>query len=395
MPDLSVAPVAMRTNFRGSRLYKSFVEYKVDRTLGRAKLASGAQRLALVQSCQNLPSLPTGVKDTIEVVSVLFDDELAMSARMQYFAECSLDGCLALAKQWDPNGIVGVAALCMSETGDLTDTSISLFSEAAGVLSQISFEAKHPVIQAAITCLKQLKGIATPTPSEPWLDRLAASAIVCRLKLNTDSMHGLESFKYDEVPAQHQANCFKILKDYLKLALEEPSWWRDWSNEVKRQKEAKRKPVHEPDAEDKGNEAAAVESKDHKEDEAPLVATAGSNPDAAALRDETTCKDTKTPQFKVGDLVVGMAAKFKSSYDQKDAQVIAVLAKRYKVKMLTGDASGAEHKYTHAMVRAKAAPATQPSTADDGNTIAAEAAAVSDDKSLGKVRMQQLEDLWE
>ena len=96
--------------------------------------------------------------------------------------------------------------------------------------------------------------------------------------------------------------------------------------------------------EDKGNEAAAVESKDHKEDEAPLVATAGSNPDAAALRDETTGNDTKTPQFKVGDLVVGMAAKFKSSYDQKDSQMIAVLAKHYKVKMLTGDATGAEHK---------------------------------------------------
>ena len=123
MPDLSVAPVAMRTKFRGSRLYKSFVEYKVDRTLATAKLASGAQRLALVQSCQNLPSLPTGVKDTIEVVSVLVDDELAMSARIHYLAECSLDGCLALAKQWDPNGLVGAAALCMSETGDLTDTS--------------------------------------------------------------------------------------------------------------------------------------------------------------------------------------------------------------------------------------------------------------------------------
>ena len=88
MPDLSVAPVAIRTQFRGSTLYKSFVECKVDRTLARAKLVSGEQRMALVQSCQNLPSLPTGVKDTIEVVSTLFDDNLAMKTRVQYLADC-------------------------------------------------------------------------------------------------------------------------------------------------------------------------------------------------------------------------------------------------------------------------------------------------------------------
>jgi len=400
MPDLSVASVAVRTKFRGSTLYKSFVECKVDRTLARAKLVSGEQRMVLVQSCQNLPSLPTGVKDTIEVVSTLFDDGLTMVARMQYLAECSMDGCLALAKDWDPNGSVGVASLCMSEMGDLTNTPISLFFEVAGVLNQVErFEAKHPIIQAAITCLKQLKSIATPTPSGPWLDRLAASAIVCRLKLNTDSMHDLVSFKYDEVPSEHQASCFKIVKDYLKLAPEDvPSWWRDWSDEVKRQKDAKRK------AEDKGkgnedkDKGNADKEKGKEEEVDGTEANVNGNEEAPLVADETAGNAKKPALFKVGDVVVGVATKKKSSYDQQDAKVVAVLSKHYKVKMLTGDDVGGEHRYLHAAVKAKVEPAIKPSTTDDGATIAAAAAGVSGDTPMGTDGtdgMQQMEDLFD
>ena len=78
--------------------------------------------------------------------------------------------------------------------------------------------------------------------------------------------------------------------------------------------------------------------------------------------------------------------------------MIAVLSKHYKVKMLTGDDFDGEHKYTHAAVRAKVDPATKPSTTDDGTTIAAAAAGVSDDTPVGTDGadgMQQLEDLFD
>ena len=57
-------------------------------------------------------------------------------------------------------------------------------------------------------------------------------------------------------------------------------------------------------------------------------------------------------KFVVGDLVVGTAKKHKQSYHMKKGKVVAVLAKRYSVALLEGDAKGSTHKYLHDMVLA-------------------------------------------
>ena len=51
--------------------------------------------------------------------------------------------------------------------------------------------------------------------------------------------------------------------------------------------------------------------------------------------------------FKVGDVVLGMAAKKKDKYNNQQAEIIDVLSKYYKVKMLSGEATGTKHKYQH------------------------------------------------
>ncbi len=57
--------------------------------------------------------------------------------------------------------------------------------------------------------------------------------------------------------------------------------------------------------------------------------------------------------IKVNDIVIGRAVKFKSYFDNQEARVVAVFACHYKVEMLTGEATGKEHRYLHAMVSLK------------------------------------------
>ena len=49
--------------------------------------------------------------------------------------------------------------------------------------------------------------------------------------------------------------------------------------------------------------------------------------------------------FKQGDIVIGIAAKAKASFDQQRCEVIRVLSTQYKVKMLTGPERGVTRKY--------------------------------------------------
>ena len=57
--------------------------------------------------------------------------------------------------------------------------------------------------------------------------------------------------------------------------------------------------------------------------------------------------------YKPGDIVIGVATKHKDKYHQQACAVLGVLAKQYKVKMLTGAASGENHKYFFHCVRSK------------------------------------------
>jgi hypothetical protein len=150
MPEFALAGVAARTTFRTSSLYTSFVEAKVNHVLTTAKSATGEARLALVNSCKDLPNLPAGMRDTITMVTTLFDERLPLKTRVEYLTNSELKGTENLARQWDPNGIMGIAAVCISETADLTDVAYDLFEQIARILIDIDMRVKNPVVSAAV-----------------------------------------------------------------------------------------------------------------------------------------------------------------------------------------------------------------------------------------------------
>ena len=55
-------------------------------------------------------------------------------------------------------------------------------------------------------------------------------------------------------------------------------------------------------------------------------------------------------EFQNGDIVMGVAVKLEDKYAQK-CQIIEVLSRRYKVKMLTGTAPGKQHKFLKGSVK--------------------------------------------
>ena len=137
MPNLGLATVTHRTTFRASSLYRSFVNAKVDAALAKAKEASGSARVNIVKNCQHVVGLPEAVQFTIDVVLALFDEAISLEGRIGYILnqpDNHLRGnVIKLAIDWDPNGVVGMAAMCLEEKADLTGKPYLIFDEFAGV----------------------------------------------------------------------------------------------------------------------------------------------------------------------------------------------------------------------------------------------------------------------
>ena len=83
---------------------------------------------------------------------------------------------------------------------------------------------------------------------------------------------------------------------------------------------------------------------------------------------------TDTTLFNVGDVVIGHATKHKQAFDNKKCNVVAMLAKHYKVEMMEGISRGRCHKYDHAAVTPLGPP---PTDAPDPETAAAGASATA------------------
>ena len=113
MPDMSVADVTARTNFRGCALYRSFVQGRLARAIEQAKAAKGAQRLQILKEALQLPGLPDGMKLTILDANVLFEERLPLGERFKHMETHPMS--VALARDWDPEGVIGLGSLCMSE----------------------------------------------------------------------------------------------------------------------------------------------------------------------------------------------------------------------------------------------------------------------------------------
>ncbi len=59
----------------------------------------------------------------------------------------------------------------------------------------------------------------------------------------------------------------------------------------------------------------------------------------------TSASPDESHRFRVCDIVIGRATKWKDRYHDKRAKVTAVLSKQYRVTMLEGGDEGTSHKY--------------------------------------------------
>ena len=371
MPDFHLASVACRTKFRNSKLYSSFVNAKVDATLERALKATDAdERIALLQSIQDVPFVPNNAKHTIRVVSTLFDTRAPLLTRIEYIANATDQNDLPtikLAMQWDPNGIIGFAAMCLSseKVGDLSGKQVAhleTFAELA-LASECDITVPNPLISQAIQFVQSVYDLEkTPNRQQgAWTQVAVASALEARFDLEVEEDIKNRVLEFDPellFPAKLHKEIVKIFKEFFKTSKEQPDWFAQWK--AKRAAlAAEKKGEHGGDAE----EEAETEVEEHERAEGEQVNGEGAEQEhaggAADASETAPAPGAAAPdpdKFKVGDVVIGVATKHKEQYDQQRCEVIAVLSKHYKVKMLTGVEKNQQHKYLHASVKAAEKP---------------------------------------
>ena len=83
--------------------------------------------------------------------------------------------------------------------------------------------------------------------------------------------------------------------------------------------------------------------------------------EAAAVEDPGEKKDDHA-MFEIGDVVMGVATKAKEKWAQK-CEIVDILSKHYKVKMLEGTEIGTVHKFLHACVKRIEIPAPDAANA--------------------------------
>ena len=133
LPDLMSVSVSTRTLFRDSELWSSFVEAKVDSNLTKAKAASGSERFQILKGCSDVPGILAGTQSTVQDLITLLDENMPLKARIIFMVRDKelAEQVLKLAKDWDPDGVVGVAAQMLGERADLSGRSYFVFEKVA------------------------------------------------------------------------------------------------------------------------------------------------------------------------------------------------------------------------------------------------------------------------
>ncbi len=337
LPDTSVADVASRTRFRRSVLYNSFLEARVWSTLNRARAAVGQDRATIAKTCCSLIGLSESLNATLLTVTTLFDETIPLGVRVQHLIDVGMSA-QKLARHWDPSGIIGLAAQCLSETSDLTGTSFTLFVEAANTFIDNDFSVPNPVLKQSFEYMQAV--YVAGKPPGPWAERLVA--VTLRERLGIDS--GTTASDFDpvaEIPSnKDSATCYKLTKEMLKFKYQYDNaapaeWFQAWKEE--RERTHSKKVIETDEVKDPGptDDADATPQPVVIPDEAAAAATESAEPPP----DDAT--------FVVGTIVLGKAGKFKDKFDKQRCEITGVLVKHYKVKMLTGPAKGESHKYVH------------------------------------------------
>ena len=82
-----------------------------------------------------MTGLSEAVQFTIDTVIALFDETAPLYGRIGYMVDQNEDEqprVLKLASDWDPNGVIGMAAMSLQEKADLTGKSYLTFEEFSG-----------------------------------------------------------------------------------------------------------------------------------------------------------------------------------------------------------------------------------------------------------------------
>ena len=192
-----------------------------------------------------------------------------------------------------------------------------------------------------------------------WQRCVLASSLGARLGLNFDAVkEEVDGFDPEkDIPKTKQNEVYKIVKEFLKAVKEPPSWFAQWKDT--RAVEMKTKlggALKNAEGEGEGNttDGAAAEEKPEEETTGDDAAAASADNQAeAAVAVEGRAADNA--EFKVGDVVMGVATKAKEKWAQK-CSIIEILSRHYKVKMLEGEATGDIHKFLKTCVKAIPAP---------------------------------------
>ena len=235
-----------------------------------------------------------------------------------------------------------------------------------------TFAIPNPLILAAVQFCHQidLLGDSIPEVRNKWQRCVLSSSLGTRLGLNIDAVKTeVQGFDpEDDIPAGKQNEVFKLLKEFLKGVKEPPSWFSNWKEKRadKAKQVAKEKDASAPAGESETNKVAdKAEGTVGEQTEAAADADAGAANQGQDGADQGTAGAAVAGQdaeFKVGDIVMGVATKSKEKWAQK-GEIVDVLTKHYKVKMLAGLAEGESHKFLKACVTAILAPVPAPAVA--------------------------------
>ena len=240
-----------------------------------------------------------------------------------------------------------------------------------------------------------------------WQRCVVAFAIGTRFQLVVDDLY-TKDFDDKCVPKEHHGTVFKKLKEFLKNTNNKdlPPWFVSWKD--KRAEEMRRK-LGSADARGGGkawwiadeatNQSTAEDEKDEeKKDEDKTNEDKNEDEKEDAVM-EPTASDAAEFRFKVGDRVMCVATKAKDKWAQ-EGEITGLLSKHYWVKMLTGNAIGADHKFLIKDV--KAIPSEKPAAKVAKTDAASDAGSMSmsappnprDGESRDMLDIEDIEQIW-
>ena len=168
---------------------------------------------------------------------------------------------------------------------------------------------------------------------------IVASAMQARVGIAGVDMSEIVNPEISIPTSSAQSAAFKALKEYLKGVKDLPTWfcqWRDKRTEDNHKKAAAA--------------AAAAEAKEAEGDNKDVKPLGEEEQVAPGQADPAEANDNAL-KFKVGDIVMGCATKYKEKYAQP-CKITGILARHFNVIILEGPCAGDKHKFLHHAVKA-------------------------------------------